>query len=138
MSPYLYHRLMREQRARLRQHAGAASGHDAQEGVALRAQPGPCRRTALRAAEMSAVVTTATTYRQLDQRSADGLEVTLEWNPATDALRIVLVDRESEAVTFRVSALDAPDAFVHPFIYAGRAVCLETGSSCRPGPPARR
>jgi hypothetical protein len=72
---------------------------------------------------MSAVVITATTYRQLDQRSADGLEVTLEWNPATDALRIVLADRESGAVTFPVSAADAPDAFVHPFIYAGRAVC---------------
>jgi len=68
-------------------------------------------------------VTTATTYRQLDQRTADGLEVTLEWNLATDALRIVLVDRDSEAVTFSVSTADAPDAFVHPFIYAGRAAC---------------
>ena len=62
MSPYLYHRLMREQRARLRQHAGAALSHDAHEGVALRAQPGPCRTTALRAAEMSAVVTTSTPH----------------------------------------------------------------------------
>jgi hypothetical protein len=122
MSPYLYRRLMREQRARLRQHPGAPWSHDAREGVAARAHPGPCRITALRAAERSAVVTTATTYRQLDQRTADGLEVTLEWNPATDALRIVVVDRESEAVTFPVSAADAPDAFVHPFIYAGRAV----------------
>ena len=68
-------------------------------------------------------MTTPTTYRQLDQRTADGLEVTLEWNPETDALRIVVVDRESEAVTFPVSAADAPDAFAHPFIYAGRAVC---------------
>jgi hypothetical protein len=66
-------------------------------------------------------VTTATTNRQLDQRTADGLEVTLEWNPETDALRIVLVDRESEAVAFPVSAADARDAFIHPFIYAGRA-----------------
>ena len=123
MSPYLYRHLMREQRARLRQHAGAPLSDRAHEGVAARAQPGPCRTTELRAADRSAVVTTATTYRQLDQRTADGLEVTLEWNPATDALRIVLVDRESEAVTFPVSAVDAPDAFVHPFIYAGRAVC---------------
>ena len=121
MSPYLYRRLMREQRARLRQHADAALSHGVHEGLAARAQPGPCRTTALRAADGSAVVTTATTYRQLDQRTADSLEVTLEWNPATDALRIVLVDRESEAVTFPVSAADAPDAFVHPFIYAGRA-----------------
>jgi hypothetical protein len=68
-------------------------------------------------------VTTSTTYRQLDQRTADGLVVTLEWHPATDALRIVVVDRDSEAVTFPVSATDAADAFVHPFVYAGRAVC---------------
>lgn len=68
-------------------------------------------------------MTTPTTYRQLDQRTADGIAVTLEWNPATDALRIVVVDRESEAVAFPVSAADASDAFVHPFVYAGRAVC---------------
>jgi len=67
-------------------------------------------------------VTTPTTYRQLDQRTADGLAVTLEWNPATDALRLVVVDRESPAITFPVRAEDASDAFVHPFVYAGRAV----------------
>jgi hypothetical protein len=66
-------------------------------------------------------MTTSATYRQLDQRTADGLAVTLEWNPATDALRIVMVDRGSESVTFPVSAADASDAFVHPFNYAGRA-----------------
>ena len=65
---------------------------------------------------------TPTTYRELDQRTADGLAVTLEWNPATDALRVVVVDRES-AVTFPVRAEDASDAFVHPFVYAGRTVC---------------
>jgi hypothetical protein len=69
------------------------------------------------------LTTPTATYRQLDQRTADGLAVTLEWNPATDALRIVVRDHASEAVTFPVSAADAPDAFVHPFIYAGRAVC---------------
>ena len=62
-------------------------------------------------------------YRQLNQRTADGLAVTLEWNPATDALRIVVVDHASEAVTFPVRAAEASDAFIHPFIYAGRAVC---------------
>ena len=69
------------------------------------------------------MTTTSSTYRELDQRTADGLAVTLEWNPATDALRVVVVDRESEAVRFPVSAADASDAFVHPFVYAGRAVC---------------
>ena len=68
-------------------------------------------------------MTTPTTYRQLDQRAADGLVVTLEWNPATDRLRIVVADRESAAVTFPVTAAYASNAFVHPFIYAGHAVC---------------
>ena len=68
------------------------------------------------------MTTTSTTYRELDQRTADGLAVTLEWNPMTDALRVVVVDRESAAVTFAVRAEDACDAFVHPFVYAGRTV----------------
>jgi hypothetical protein len=116
---------MREKVARLRQHPDAPSSHThgAHRGVAARAQPGRCRTTALHAVERNSVVTTPSTYRQLNQRTADGLAVTLEWNPATNALRIVVVDHASEAVTFPVRAADASDAFVHPFIYAGRAVC---------------
>jgi hypothetical protein len=67
-------------------------------------------------------VTTPSTYRQLNQRTADGLAVALEWNPATHGLRIVVMDHASETVTFPVRAADASDAFVHPFIYAGRTV----------------
>ena len=61
-------------------------------------------------------------YRELNQRTADGLTVTLEWNPATAAVRVVVVDRERAAVSFPVRAQDASDAFVHPFVYAGRTV----------------
>jgi hypothetical protein len=68
-------------------------------------------------------VTTPTSYRELDQRTADGLTVTLGWQPATDALRVVVVDRESGAVTFAVRAEDASAGFVHPFVCAGPAVC---------------
>ena len=32
------------------------------------------------------MITTSATYRELDQRTADGLAVTLEWNPLTDVL----------------------------------------------------
>ena len=68
-------------------------------------------------------MSTSSQYRQLNQRTADGLAVTLEWNPTTDALRVVIVDHAaSETVRFPVRAADASDAFVHPFIYAGRAV----------------
>ena len=124
MSPHLYHRLMREKLARLRQPAGAPSSHTlGNHRASVRAQPDPCRTTALRAVERNRVVTTPSTYRQLNQRTADGLAVTLEWNPATHGLRIVVVDHASEAVTFPVHAADASDAFVHPFIYAGRTVC---------------
>src|ERR1700757_1377617 len=107
MSPYLYRRLMREQRARLRQHPGAPSSDRAHEGVAGRAQPGPCHPTSLRAIESNAVARAPSIYRELDRRTTDGLEVTLEWNPMTDAVRIVVVDRESQTVTFPVSAADA-------------------------------
>ena len=62
-------------------------------------------------------------YRELDQRTADGLTVTLEWNPATAGLRVVVADRGTEAVSFAVRAQDASDAFMHPFVYAGRTVC---------------
>jgi hypothetical protein len=125
MSPYLYRRLMREKLARLRRHAGAplSHTHGARRAFAARAQPSPCRTAALRAVERSTVVATPTTYRELDQRTADGLAVTLEWNPATDGLRVVVVDRESAAVTFPVRAEDASDAFVHPFVHAGRTAC---------------
>lgn len=125
MSPYLYRRLMHEKLARLRQHPDAPSSHThgTHRGVAALAQPGRCRTTALRAVERNPVVSHPSPYRQLNQRTADGLAVTLEWNPTTDALRIVVVDHASEAVTFPVRAADASDAFVHPFIYAGRAVC---------------
>ena len=61
-------------------------------------------------------------YRELNRRTADGLTVTLEWNPATAAVRVVVVDRERAAVSFPVRAQDASDAFVHPFVYAGRTV----------------
>lgn len=124
MSPYLYRRLMHEKLARLR-HAGAPLSHtqSAHGASMLALNPVPAIRPRLHAVERSPVVAVPTAYRELDQRTAEGLEVTLEWNPATDALRIVVVDRESAAVTFPVTAADASNAFVHPFIYAGRAVC---------------
>ncbi len=122
MSPYLYRQLMSERLVRRRQHAGAP--HEPQvrrsHPVGARAQTGSCSRTAPRAIQKNPDWTTAT-YRELDQRTADGLTVTLEWNPATDGLRVVVVDREIRVVTFAVPAEDASDAFAHPFVYAGRA-----------------
>src|SRR5437764_12800060 len=88
MSPYLYRRLMHEKLARLRQHPDAASSHThgshrgcgcsrstrtLQYDRTTRGREEPCREP-------------PPTYRQLDQRTVDGLAVTLEWNPTTDAL----------------------------------------------------
>ncbi|HUE25994.1 MAG TPA: hypothetical protein VMP89_04420 [Solirubrobacteraceae bacterium] len=83
-------------------------------------------------------------YRELDQRTADGLTVTLAWNPATAALRVVVADRETEAVSVAVRAQDASDAFMHPFAYAGRTVSevressplASTNQPRRLGPPS--
>ena len=122
MSPYLYHRLMRERLARRREHTGALHERRLSRShcVAARAQPGGRSRIAPRAIERYPATTTAA-YRELDQRTTDGLTVTLEWNPVTGGLRVVVVDREIRTIAFVVRAEDASDAFAHPFVYAGRA-----------------
>jgi hypothetical protein len=88
--------------------------------VAARAQAGCRSLTPPRAIERHPATTSAA-YRELDQRTTDGLTVTLEWNPATGGLRVVVVDREIRIIAFVVRAEDASDAFAHPFVYAGRA-----------------
>ena len=125
MSPYVYRRLMHEKLARLRQHSDAASSHThgAHRGCGCSRSTRTLQYDRTTGGREDPVVSPPSPYRQLNQRTADGLAVTLEWNPTTDALRIVVVDHASEAVRFPVRAADASDAFVHPFVYAGRAVC---------------
>jgi hypothetical protein len=113
---------MCERLALVRQDAGASREPQVRRThrVAPRAQPGSRSRTAPRPIETNPATSTAI-YRELDQRTADGLTVTLEWNPATDALRVGVIDREIRIVRFAVRGEDASDAFAHPFVYAGRA-----------------
>jgi hypothetical protein len=60
--------------------------------------------------------------RELDQRSNDGIEVTLLWSPTTNRLLIAVADeRSGESFTLDVDAADALDAFHHPYAYTGRA-----------------
>jgi hypothetical protein len=57
--------------------------------------------------------------RELDYREGDGLEVTLVWYPAEDAIAVKVLDtRTGERFEFPVDPASARDAFQHPFAYA--------------------
>jgi hypothetical protein len=76
--------------------------------------------------------------RELDQRSANGLEVTLLWSARTGSVFVCVEDAQSNAgFHFAVSPADALDAFLHPYAYrarrnrpAGRSKAL-TGTASR-------
>jgi hypothetical protein len=58
-------------------------------------------------------------FRELAQRSSDGIEVTLLWWPATNALTVTVVEADGETV-FDVPIGDAPplDGYSHPYANA--------------------
>jgi len=57
--------------------------------------------------------------RELDSRDANGIEVTLFWNERTDRVLVSVVEEYSgDRFTFVVDAVNALDAFNHPFAYA--------------------
>jgi hypothetical protein len=57
--------------------------------------------------------------RELDYRSSDGLEVTLQWNQETDRLSVAVFDSKSgDDFQIEVSSNEALDAFHHPYAYA--------------------
>jgi hypothetical protein len=59
--------------------------------------------------------------RELDSRSADGVEVTLLWEPHTNGVFIEVVDaRTGDRFQVRLDPSDALDAFTHPYVYDGR------------------
>jgi len=58
-------------------------------------------------------------FVELDTRQGDGLTVRLEWDRATGQTQIVVQDTRSDGLmAFGVPAVDAADAFRHPFRYA--------------------
>jgi hypothetical protein len=58
-------------------------------------------------------------FVELDTRYGDGLTVSLEWDRETGNTRIVLHDaRHDGLIAFGVLAVNAADAFRHPFRYA--------------------
>jgi hypothetical protein len=57
--------------------------------------------------------------RELDYRSTDGLEVTLLWQPETNAVAVKVFDAKTgDDFDLDVDASDAMDAFHHPYAYA--------------------
>ena len=61
-------------------------------------------------------MTSTDTARELDYREDDGLEVTLVWYPANDAIAVKVLDtRTGERFEFPVDPTSAGDAFHHPF-----------------------
>jgi hypothetical protein len=61
--------------------------------------------------------------RELDQRSGNGLEVTLLWSERTGSVFVCVDDEQTDArFHFAVDPADALEAFRHPFGYSSRPV----------------
>jgi hypothetical protein len=54
--------------------------------------------------------------RELDHRNADGIDVTLLWEPRTDSVVVAVVD-DNESFRIAVDGREALDAFRHPYAY---------------------
>jgi hypothetical protein len=64
----------------------------------------------------------ASTTRELAYRHADGVHVTLLWEPSTDRVTVEVFDEGSgETFEFDAPAARALDAFWHPYAYAAFA-----------------
>ncbi len=60
--------------------------------------------------------------RELAHRSADGVEVTLLWNPVTDTISVQVIERDTGACfELPVAPDQALNAFNHPYAYAALA-----------------
>ncbi len=58
-------------------------------------------------------------FEELDYREADGIEVSLLWNRASDALSVYVTDAKTgESFELEVAANRAREVFAHPFVYA--------------------
>jgi hypothetical protein len=57
--------------------------------------------------------------RELDRRYNDGLDVRLLWNVRTNRVCVSVIDeRDGDSLRFEVDAVDALEAFHHPYAYA--------------------
>ncbi len=69
-------------------------------------------------------ITSEIEIRELAQRSIDGIDVTLLWNPRTSRVFVDVEDeRCGESFRIDVDARDALDAFNHPYAYGKEFAC---------------
>jgi len=74
-------------------------------------------------------------FEELDYRESDGIQVSLLWSRATNALSVVVIDTKTdEQLEFSVEPARARDAFRHPFAYAP-SDAVETASRATVGEP---
>ena len=67
---------------------------------------------------MKLLKTSQMPIRELDQRSADGIDVRLLWNSETNHVFVAVEDhRYGEGFELRVRSSEALAAFHHPFAY---------------------
>ena len=58
-------------------------------------------------------------FEELDYREADGIEVSLLWNRATNALSVYVTDSKTgESFELEVPGARAREVFAHPYAYA--------------------
>jgi hypothetical protein len=72
--------------------------------------------------EESPMPSASTTTRELAHRYADGVHVTLLWDPSDDRVTVEVSDEGSgETFEFEAPQARALDAFWHPYAYAAFA-----------------
>ena len=58
-------------------------------------------------------------WRELAQRTSDGLEVTLLWSKSRDRIKVAVADSKTgDEFRFDVAGSNALSAFYHPFVFA--------------------
>ena len=58
-------------------------------------------------------------WRELAQRTSDGLEVTLLWSKSRDRVKVAVADSKlGDEFEFDVAGANALSAFYHPFVFA--------------------
>jgi hypothetical protein len=61
--------------------------------------------------------------RELAHRSAHGVDVTMMWDPLTNAVSVIVVDNvAADAFEVEVGDANPMHVFDHPFVYASRAM----------------
>jgi hypothetical protein len=64
------------------------------------------------------ITATASDRCELDHRHSNGVDVTLSWSPASNAVFVTVLDEAGDDFELVVDPAEALDAFHHPYAYA--------------------